>query len=118
MPLNIADESMGQNRLQASNSGGIEIGPSAAGSSLTVMGKQILDGSLLSKGIVPPAGVNRITGTVTITSRVLATVTVGAVSGFGKVSGAILVGFDSGTFSAALKTSASGVVQNCNYSVF
>jgi hypothetical protein len=118
MPLNFNDDTTGTQRFQASNSGGIELGSGAAGSKLSVMGNQVLDGSSLAQDIVPPAGVTRKTGSVTLTSQNLTTITVGTVSGFGTVDGALLVRFDGDTFSAALRTSAAGVVETHNYSVF
>jgi hypothetical protein len=118
MPLNWIDETSGTQRFQASNSGGIELGSGAASSSLSVMGNQVLDGSSLARDIVPPPGVSRKTGSVTLTSQTLTTVTVCTVAGFGMVSGALLVRFDGNSFSVALRTSTAGVVETHDYGVF
>jgi hypothetical protein len=118
MPLTFVDDTSGTQRFQAANAGGIELGSGTPGAGFSVMGNQILDGSSLANDIVPPAGVSRKTGSVTLTSQNLTTVVVGAIAGFGTVDGALLVRCDGDRFSAALKTSTAGVVETHNYSVF
>lgn len=106
--------------MSASNSGGFEIGAATAGTTLSIQGRNLLNGASLAPNTLPSGAIARFVGTVTLTSFNLATVTVGPCAGFGTVSGGLLVGFDPSKtiFSAALLTSNPGVSQSCPYAVF
>jgi hypothetical protein len=117
MPFNVLDSTANTQRLSVSNSGAVEIGFTTAIDGLTVNGNQILSGPSLAQNTIPPAGLNRITGVVTLTSKAASTVTVGPVAGFGTVDGAVIIRFDGDSFDAALMTTADGATKFCAYSV-
>lgn len=119
MAMQFADVGAGSKLMSASNSGGFELGAATAGTTLSIQGRNLLDGSQLAANTLPSKGVARVVGTVTITSLSSVTVTVGPCAGMGVISPkpAALVRFDGDQFTAALLTSSSSVTQTCSYAI-
>jgi hypothetical protein len=118
MSISLTDNTAATQRIATSTSVAIEFGPAVPTDGLTVRGNPILAGPTLAPDTIPPAGLNRITGTVTLTSKVATTVNVGQpLAGFGTVDGATIIRFNGSSFTAALTTNTDGVTKTCGYSV-
>jgi hypothetical protein len=119
MAMQISDVGAGSKLLSASNGGGVDLGSGTAGTTLSIQGRNLLDGSQLAANTLPSGGVARVVGSVTITSLSSVTVTVGPCAGMGTISPAParLVRFDGTQFTAALLTSTANVTQACAYAI-
>lgn len=128
MSFSLTDSTSGAQVLAASNSGGFEFGPSAPSSTLTIAGKQLMNGSVLAQQTISPSGLNRITGSVAVTSHSTTSVSVGSIAGFGSVrvtdgtgrlQAFLFCGVPpSGTIQIALQQYTAGVTNTVAYSVF
>lgn len=118
MAVQFANGAAGSKLLSASDSGGFEFGSGSAGTTLSIQGRSLLNGSQLAPNTLPSGGVARYVGTVTITSLSSVSVTVGPCAGMGTVSGACLVRFDGDQFTAALLTTTANITNTCAYAVF
>jgi hypothetical protein len=127
MPFSLTDSTSGAQVLAASNSGGFEFGSATPAGTLTIAGKSLMNGSVLAPQTISPSGLNRVTGSVLVTSRLLTTVAVGSIAGFGSVtvtSGGSLAAFlwcgkpPSGNIQIAIQQFAAGVQETISYSVF
>lgn len=118
MSITFTDNTAATQRIATSNSVAIEFGPAVPTDGLTVRGNPILAGPSLAPNTIPPAALNRTTGTVTLTSKVATTVDVGhPLAGFGTVDGATIIRFDGSSFTCALMTNTENVTKTCSYSV-
>ena len=118
MGITFTDSTSNTQRFAVSNTGAVEIGIAFPGSGLSVQGNQLLSGPSLAPNTIPPAGLNRIEGVVTLTSRTSITIDTNVpLAGFGTCSGATIIRFDGSTFTVALMTATTGVVKTCSYSV-
>lgn len=128
MPISLTDSTSGAQVLAASNSGGFEFGASTPSSTLTIAGKQLMSGSVLAPQTIGPSGLNRITGSILVTSRAKTSVSVGTIAGFGSVTvtdgtgrlqAFLFCGVPpSGTIQIALQQYNAGVTNTVAYSVF
>ena len=85
---------------------------------MTINNNQLLAGPSLAPNTIPSAGLHRVTGAITLTSRVIATIDTGVpLAGFGTCSGAQIIRFDGSTFQVALMLDADGITRICSYSV-
>jgi hypothetical protein len=117
MAVEFKDAGSGSKVMSASNGGGFEIGSGSAADTLSIQGRNLLQGSQLAPKTLPSGGVARVVGSVTITSLSSVSVNVGPCAGMGTVSGACLVRFDSTNFTAALLTSTANVTKACAYAI-
>lgn len=126
MAFSLTDSTSGAQVLAASNSGGFEFGSATPASTLTIAGKQLMNGSVLAPQTISSSGLNRITGSVVVTSQQSTSVSVGPVAGFGSVtvtSGTLGAFLNFGnvvnqSISIAIQQYAAGVQETVSYSVF
>jgi hypothetical protein len=87
MSFVMTDTTTGVQLLAVSNSQQTELGSATPSAELSVNGRSILNGAVLAQGVVAPAAMPRITGSVTLSQGNTATVTLGAGSGFASING-------------------------------
>jgi hypothetical protein len=119
MAIQFSNAAAGSKLLSASDSGGFELGSGSAGTTLSIQGRNLLNGSQLANNTLPPAAVSRFVGSVTITSLSSVIVTVGPCAGLGTISPgpARLVRFGGGQFMAALLTTIANTTVTCSYAI-
>ena len=119
MPFNLADSTVNTQRIAIDNSANVELGTATPVSSLSVSGRPILNGTVLSQKIAAPSAMARVTGAVVVGTN-SSTVTVSCPTVFGLTGvdgGGGVVGFNSARNTFDLYTyEPSG--STLNYGVF
>jgi hypothetical protein len=87
MSFVMTDATTGTQRFAVNNSQQTELGSATPSAELSVNGRSILSGSVLAQGVVAPAAMPRITGSVTLSLGNTATVSLGSGAGFASING-------------------------------
>jgi len=118
MGFNLSD-STSQLIASSNDSSGVSFGPTLPTSGLTVGDRQVFAGGQVTPGSVPPNALNRITGSVTLSSQVITTVNLSQqVEGFGVLAGAVILSFTPHSFDCVYPLLNEGVQKTFDYSVF
>jgi hypothetical protein len=119
MGFSFTDSTSNTQVMASSNAGGFSLGSATPDTGLQAAIRRVFDGFGLTTGSVPSAGVNRVTGSVVLTSQEITTVTLARnVVGFGSMPGAFILRISGNQMDAAFPERNSGITQTFNYSVF
>ncbi len=122
MGITINDMVAGSQRIAATNAGAVSLSQVTPTSGLTIGARQLFDGASLTQGSAPPQSLNRVTGTVLLSSQNVTTVYLSKlVAGIGSIQGGFILGIGifsgSSYFDCCYGESSPGQTKSFNYSV-